>query len=292
MRLLLHTMATPSLTPIEAFDLAARLGFDGIDLVCQAGYACAIPPDASVAAARELRRAAEARGLVIAALTPYEKRTNAADENERRAGVAALAHAIDLAEALGATSLRILAGMAVEDDAWEAACERLVASLKELAPRAAACGLALNIENHDGTIADSARRTRAIWERCGTPSIGIVYDPANLTRDGMEDFPESLDLQAEAIGLVHVKDYSFTPAVARRAADTASRRAVPVGDGDIAWPAILAALVARGYAGNLSLEYEMRWCADQLPPTEIGAATSLDRLRRIIAGSRLTPMGV
>lgn len=282
MRLLLHTMATPELDPIEALNLAKDLKLDGLDLICQAGYRCAIAPDAPLEIARELRVEAESRGLVIAALTPYEKRFNLPLAGECEAAVASLIHAIDLAEALGAASVRVFGGTEVPDDEWGIAVGRLVESLKRVAPHAAKRGIGLNIENHDGTMADTAARTCEIWRRIGERNVGIVYDPANLIRDGKEGFPESLDIQAEAIRLVHVKDYSFVPGALRRGADETSRRSVPVGHGDVPWKEIFKALAAQGYDGDLTFEYEMRWVPEQLPPTRIGVAESRDFVRRAL----------
>lgn len=283
MRLLLHTMATPELDPAEALALAQELELDGIDLICQPGYLCAIAPDAPLDVARALREEADRRGLVIGALTPYEKRFNHPLASEREEAFASLVHAIDLAEALGAASIRVFGGAEVPDDEWNVAAERLVETLKRAAPRAAERRIGLNIENHDGTMADTAVRTYEIWQRIGEPSVGIVFDPANLIRDGKEDFPESFDTQAKAIRLVHVKDYSFVPGSPRRGSNGASRRSVPVGQGDVPWASILRTLAAQGYDGDLTFEYEMRWVPEQLPPTNSGVARSRDFVRRALS---------
>lgn len=283
MRMLLHTMATPGLDPVGALDLARELGLAGLDLICQAGYRCAIAPDAEIETARALRAEADRRGLVIGALTPYEKRFNGADAGERAAALAALQYAVDLADALGARSIRVLGGTEVPAAEWPSAAERLVDSLKRAAPYAASREIDLNIENHDGTMCDTAERTAEICRRIGAANVGIVYDPANLMRDGKEQFPEGHTLQADAIRLVHVKDYRFVPGAVRSGANEVSRRSVPVGQGDVPWKAIVAALSAQGYAGDLTLEYEMRWVPDQLPPTRIGAAMSRDFLQCCLA---------
>jgi sugar phosphate isomerase/epimerase len=283
MRLLLHTMATPDLTPVEALDLAADLGLDGLDLVCQAGYKCALPPEASANDARFLRDEADRRGLVIAAFTPYEKRINSVDQGERTAAISSLCHVVDLADILGATSIRILAGTDVPDSEWSSIAEAMVDVLKRPAAYAAPKKIMLNIENHDGTMADTAVRTREIWRRVNAPNVGVVYDPANLFRDGKEGFPESLEIQCEAIHLVHVKDYKFKAGAKLLATEEGSRRSVPVGDGDIPWTDILQGLANRGYVGDFSFEYEMRWVPDHLPPTRIGVARSRDHLMGILA---------
>jgi L-ribulose-5-phosphate 3-epimerase len=282
MRLLLHTMATPELDPVEALDLARELQLDGLDLICQSGFRCAIAPDAPLEVAKRLRAEADRRGLVIGALTPYEKRFNHPLAGERDEAVASLLHAIDLAEALGSASVRVFGGAEVSDDEWGIAADRLVESLKRAAPHAAVHGIGLNIENHDGTMADTAARTRELRQRVGEPNVGIVYDPANLMRDGKEDFPESFEIQAEAIRLVHVKDYSFRPGYLRRGTNENSRRSVPVGDGDMPWREIFRALAAQRYDGDLTFEYEMRWVPEQLPPTRLGVAQSRDFVRRAL----------
>ena len=176
----------------------------------------------------------------------------------------------------GAVSIRVFGGTEVPDAEWDVAARRLVESLKRAAPRAAERRIGLNIENHDGTMADTAARTSEIWQRAEEEVIGIVYDPANLMRDGKEGFPESLAIQAKAIRLVHVKDYRFVPGSPRRGANEASRRSVPVGEGDVPWTNILRTLAAQGYDGDLTFEYEMRWVPEQLPPTPIGVARSRD----------------
>jgi L-ribulose-5-phosphate 3-epimerase len=286
MALLLHTMATPELTPIEALELARALGLDGIDLICQADYRSAIVPDASLDEALELQREAAKRGLVIAAMTPYEKRFSSPVETEYDASIAALVHAVDLADALGARSVRLLAGNAVADPDWKRAVARLVSAIRHIADYAAPKGVALNIENHSGTLADTAVRTVEIWQSVRRANVGIVYDPANLIRDGKEHLPESFDLQRAAIGLVHVKDYQFHIDTRAQPSSEATRRSVPVGEGDVPWPLIMQRLIQAGYTGDFSLEYEMRWVPGDLPPTPIGIAMSQSYLKGLWAGLR------
>ena len=285
MRYLLHTMATPTLGVPEALDLARDLKLDGLDLICQAGYPCALEPDAPVKKARTLFYEAEARNLVIGAFTPYEKRFNSAVAVERGHALDALLHAIDLAAALGAKSIRVPAGNAVPAEEWKPALDRMTPILRGAAAHADAAGIALNLENHDGTMADSAERTRIIQKTVDCRNVGIIYDPANLIRDSKEDFPESFDLQADAINLVHVKDYAFVAGEKRIAENGACRRSTPVGEGDIPWADIMEALVRHGWDDDVTYEYEMRWVPDQLPPTPVGIARShayfSDLMRRL-----------
>lgn len=276
MRILLHTMATPALDPVGALDFAQRLGLDGVDLILQRDYRCGLSPDTAEAEAPALAQAAAERGVPIRSLTPYLKALNVPDDGVRAVTVEAFEQAIRVAAALGARTVRVLAGYEVPADQWDFALALLVDALRRLGDYGAERGVALNIENHDGSMAVDAVRTMEVWRAVGHPNVGVIYDPANLIRDGMEGVPESLDLQAEAIRLIHVKDYIFSPEYPN------NRRAMPIGDGVIPWMEILRGLHRIGYDGDLSIEYETRWVPEQLPDPAIGLARSRDHLRECL----------
>jgi sugar phosphate isomerase/epimerase len=94
-------MATPDHEPLGAIRLAAALGFDGVELICQANYRCGIDPAASVDDASELGVAARHLGAPIIVLSPYEKRIADADENVRATALGHLEHVICMAAAMG-----------------------------------------------------------------------------------------------------------------------------------------------------------------------------------------------
>src|SRR5262249_29919534 len=110
---------------------------------------------------------------------------------------------------------------------------------------------------HDGTMADSAARTMAIWSAVDHPSLGVIYDPLNLDRFGREPYPQSLELQRAAIRHLHLKDD-------RIAADGTRQACIP-GRGPMPWSAILRDLGRHGYKGDVTIEYERRWLPNVLP---------------------------
>jgi L-ribulose-5-phosphate 3-epimerase len=277
-KILLHTMATPHLDLPGAIRQARALGLDGVEVVRQEGYRCALSPSSSLTEARTIGALAERLGAPVRALSPYVKAFNDADDSARAAAVAEMTAAIAQAQALGAPRLRLLAGEEETPSLWEASLERLVESLRGLAVLAARAGISLDIENHPGTMADDAARTMRIWRAVDHPALGVIYDPGNLAREGKEAFPASLIAQSDAIRHVHVKDYVFAPDLPN------GRRAVPPGEGMLGWGAIIAALSHLGYEGDLTLEYETRWVPDELPPPEIGLAIGRDFLRRCLEG--------
>ena len=208
MGILLHTMATPERDPNGAIALAAELGFDGIELICQAGYRCGLAENASEAEARALGVAAADAGVPIRVLSAYEK--GIADEapGQRSMAVDRLRHAIDLAVATGASAVRILAAHEVDGAAWPGALERLSRSLEVLSQHALEhrASFTLLIENHMDTMAVSAARTVEICRAAGRPNVAILFDPANLATLGAEDFATAYQVQRSLIRHVHVKD--------------------------------------------------------------------------------------
>ena len=273
MRILMHSMACPDRDPEGALALADELGLDGVELICQAGYRCALPPEATFADARRLAARAAAVGTKILALTPYAKGMNAVDADARRQAVAELSHVIALAADLGCEVVRIFAGAQVPLEDVDAALARMVEPCRQLGDIAARQGIALCLENHMDTMALSAGLTMRVLRAIDHPAFGILYDQANLDFMQAEAFPEGYALQGP-IRHVHVKDFRFDEA--------GGRQAVPVGDGLVPWPSIVGALMRDGYRGCLSLEYERRWFPDQLPPAEEGLARSRDALGALL----------
>lgn len=293
MRILLHTMATPELSPLEALDLAARLRLDGLELVCQADYRCGLEPRAGLAEARRLAAEAQARGLTVAALSPYESRIDAADPAVRDLALDELRWAVVLAGALRAPIMRILAGQEPPPGEAGAAFGRLVEGLISLADHALGHGVALCIENHHRTQAISARQTARICAAIGRPNVGIIFDPANLLDLGAEDFPLSLELQAPWVRHVHVKDAIWVTAkpppsglASASPPPRGLRRAMVPGEGALPWGAILEALVAAGYAEALSLEHERRWRPHELAPAAEALPRARDFLRSCLNQTR------
>lgn len=262
MKISVHTMSTPHLDLFKAIELYASIGFDGIDLICDNNYRCAIPLNPCPEKIKEIRRQTEYYGIRIVALTPYTKELNVADSPKRKAAVEELKKCIDIADELDCTSVRILAGVEPEKNEWEDAFKRLVESLQQLAEYAAKSNLSLNIENHSGTMAMTALQTVRIVASVNKENIGILYDPANLMIYGSPDYKLSFKQQAEYIRYVHVKD--------DRVFEKGGYLPVLMGEGLIPWTEIIQLLKKSGYDGFLCVEYEKRWHPEILPDPSIG----------------------
>lgn len=268
-----HTMGTPDLALLEAIDLFASLGLDGIEIICADDYGCGLNLETSSADLAGIRQRASDAGLIIASLVPYTKDMNSPDGAPRAKAVADLKRAVDIADALDCPAIRVFGGHEVAPAEQGKALGWLAESLREAGEYASAAGARLNIENHMDTMATSAEMTMAIARAVELPNVGVLYDQANLTFMGQEDHVTAIAMQGPRIQHVHVKDFYW---------DGTERVAAVLGQGIVPWPAIVGALTDLGYQGFYSLEYERRWFPAQLPPPAAGMKQCLDYLRGML----------
>ena len=288
-----HTMGTPEYTVPEAIELFHRIGLDGAEIVIQDDYKSGLPVNCPEETLRQVKECAEKNHIEIIALTPYNSRFNALDEETRQSEIAAIEKVIDYCEYFGAKYIRIYGGNIApgeENDHWAEKHAKLVESMRGLGDAAAKKGVTLVIENHFNTMTMSARQTADTIREIGHPNVKILYDQANLTFTGNEDWPKAVEIQKGLVGYMHVKDLVFKGQ--NRAfvgnddvshPDEDSRNVITriVGEGIIEWPEILRHMKADGYDGWLSLEYERRWHPDDIPDASIGMKQSADYLKTI-----------
>lgn len=293
MRIAGHTLGTPQQTVPEALALFADAGLDGAELIYQDDYRSGLPLR-DRRAAEEARRASEDTGVPIVGMTPYTTAINALDERNWQAAVDEFRGAIEIAQVVGAERLRVYAGSWQPDQREPAAhWDQLVAALGTLAPEAADAGVRLCVENHFGTMTQSAADTARLVHEVNHPAVRVLYDQANLTFTHDEPYQEALAIQGDLIGHVHVKDLVFTdPNAPFQASETArvaaSERAVRsrvIGDGILPWADILTALTALGYDDVLTLEYEYRWHPQDLPDPAVGFARGAEAIRTLLSDS-------
>jgi sugar phosphate isomerase/epimerase len=290
MRLAGHTLGTPHHTVPQALKLFRDAGLDAAEIIYQDGYTSGLPLG-DRRAAMEALTAADGEGLPILGLTPYTTAINSLDESQWRGGVDEFRGAIETAHLLGADRVRVYAGAwhpgdTDRDRRWA----KLREALQTLAPEAEQAGVRLCVENHFGTMTQTAAETAALVREVAHPAVRVLYDQANLTFTHDETFEEAFAVQGDLIGHVHVKDLVFTdPNAAFRATETArvdaSERAVRsrvIGTGVLPWPQILAALLRHGYDDLLSIEYEYRWHPQDLPTPEDGFRESVTALRGML----------
>ncbi|MCD8350901.1 MAG: sugar phosphate isomerase/epimerase [Planctomycetaceae bacterium] len=287
-----HTMGTPEYSLDDAARLFKDSGFDGIEIVVQDGYTCALPPANGHARAEQMASLVAELGMETSCLTPYASDFNSLDPAARARAEDDLRLVIDYARILHAPFIRIYGGtlLAGDLDGYSQKLDNLVDSMRRLGDVAADAGVTLVLENHFSTMTVSAAAASMIVGRIAHPAVGILYDQANLTFGKEEDWRTAMDLQKGLIKYVHVKDLQFkdpdAPFTASKIniVDHDVRNVVTriPGMGVVPWPDIIARLAAEGYDGWLSLEYERRWHPDDIPDAAYGMRQGCAYVRGIL----------
>ncbi|MBM3813966.1 MAG: sugar phosphate isomerase/epimerase [Acidimicrobiia bacterium] len=153
-------------------------------------------------------------------------------------------HAFDVAEMMGAKIVRVFSYWRTVEP--EKCFSAVVDALGGLAERAAKRGLIIGLENeHACNIATGAESAKAL-AAVKHESLKLVWDPANALCSGENPFPDGYrKLPVDRIVHVHTKDCHME-----------GHKPVwgPLGTRSVDWKGQVAALLADGYQGWLSLE--------------------------------------
>jgi hydroxypyruvate isomerase len=225
--------------PAERIAAAAAAGFETVEF--QAPYATPAP---------DIRREAERHGVRILGI-------NTPGGGEGEMGVAAVpgreadfaAHfrqALDYAVAIGGTAIHCLAGN-VPADQHPAAERTFIANLKRAAPQAAEKGITLLIEplnrrDRPNYFLIRADHAASIIEQVGEPNLKLQFDFYHMQISG-GDLLQRFEKLLPLIGHVQIA------AVPSRAEPD---------EGEVNYPAILAAIDRLGYSGFVAGEYKPR----------------------------------
>jgi sugar phosphate isomerase/epimerase len=152
--------------------------------------------------------------------------------------------AFDIAEMMGAKIVRVFSYWRTVDP--DQCFNGAIAALTWLSEKAANRGLIIGLENEHAcnlsTAAESARALQALPH----PNLKLVWDPANALCSGENPFPEGYaKLPKDRIIHVHLKDCHME-----------GHKPIwgPLGTRSVDWKGQIAALMADGYQGWLSLE--------------------------------------
>ncbi|HZU25651.1 MAG TPA: sugar phosphate isomerase/epimerase family protein [Bryobacteraceae bacterium] len=153
--------------------------------------------------------------------------------------------AFAIAQMMGAKIVRVFSYWRTVEP--EKTYDAIVAALQKLGDEAGKRGLTIGLENeHACNIATGAEAAQII-ARVNHPSVKLVWDPANAYVSGEDSFPEGYrKLPRGSIAHVHAKDC--------RMKDGSTPEWGAVGTMGIDWKGQIAALLADGYAGWISLE--------------------------------------
>ncbi len=123
---------------------------------------------------------------------------------------------------------------------------KMLKRLGQVADLFAAENITLGLE----TGQETAASLETVLQKLARGNVGVNFDPANMILYDKGDPIEALRILGPWIRQVHIKDACRTKVPGQWGAE------VPVGTGEVKWPAFFQTLEALGFAGNFVIERE------------------------------------
>lgn len=236
----------------HAVELAAKAGFDGIELCLDAGTA--LGPETSDDDVVAIGRLVADHGLEVSSVAsgmPWSFPMTSADPDTRLIAVKTARRQIEVADLLGAGAILLVPGYVGCDFVPDAevipvvdALERARDGIASLAESADSHGIDIGIENVWNKMLQTPVEMRDFIDSFSHPRIGSYFDVANAVINGYS--ADWIRVLGNRIRRVHFKDY-------RRAIGTVDGF-VGLLNGDVDFPAVVSALREIGYDGYCTAE--------------------------------------
>ena len=232
--------------------LAHEAGFEGIELA----YAEEGPihPQLSSVEAGRIRAELEKQGLAVASLATgvlWRYNLLSPDARERAMAKEHIRTMLRLAADLGTDCILVVpgfvgpfeAGAPVVED-YEAAYASALADLRELAQDAQRSRVHIGVENVWNRFLTSPLEMREFVDAVASPYVGVYFDVGNVLRTS---YPQHwIRILGQRIRRVHFKDFRIAVGTLQGFVDLL--------EGDVDYPAVMAALREVGYDGWLTAE--------------------------------------
>ena len=246
------TLGCPTWSWLHILDFAEQFGFAAVELRGLQGTmdlpSC---PEFADARIEQSKKEITNRGLRISCVSSSANMHDTGPEHEKQ--LADARRFIDLASRLGAPYVRVFGNKLVGPR--DAAVEHIGASLRELGDFAAPKSVTVLLESH-GDFTNSAI-LREILDKAASAHVGLLWDAHNTFVEGKEDPVITLSRVGKYIRHTHLKD-SRT--------ENGQDHYVLTGRGDVPVKLEVELLVAAGYTGYYSFEWEKAWHPDIAEP--------------------------
>jgi hexulose-6-phosphate isomerase len=218
---------------IDKFRLCKELGFDGMELVS--------PTEMT---ASEVRQESEATGMPVHGVVDmkhWNDRLSSPDPAMRERGRGYLEQALRDAKALGGDSVLLVPGVVRgphenHDHVWE----RSIVEIRKTLPVASFLGVRILIENVWNGFCETPEQLRDYLDEIDSPWVGSYFDIGNARKFSPSE--EWIRVLGPRIVKLDVKDWGVKNGFCK------------IGDGDVNWPAVRAALGGIGFTGWTTAE--------------------------------------
>lgn len=226
---------------IESLDIAAQMEITGIQFFTTKGELA--PENLSPAARRQLLAEVKARGLEIASLCgDLHSAKQLADPAQNAPLIEKTGQILALAAEWGVDIVTTHLGP-IPADTQATLYRVLLDACGRMAAHAERCGVWLAVET--GT--ETAETLRGFLDAVGSSRMAVNLDPANLVMLVGDDAVRAVHTLAPYIVHTHAKDGRMVPG---------GYDELPLGRGNVPYPAYLAALKEIGYTGYIVVERE------------------------------------
>ncbi len=221
----------------EAMQIAADVGYDGIELDIGADYRDTPLWTDGVDAVRQMAESAGCGVLAFCAGACWQISPASGDPNAQAEIRTMLTDLCGHAAELGAEAILVPVTPGGEGVAYEDEQRRWIEEMTKLAPVAEETGVTLALENVGRGCGKSADELIHLVDGVNAPGVKVYYDVGNATAFGNDPVEEIRQLGSR-IAVVHIKD----------------RDGDLLGDGVVRIPECIEALKGIGYDGDLILE--------------------------------------
>ena len=176
--------------------------------------------------------------IEITSITALKGSLLSSDSSERVEAAKSVERALEVAGILGTGAILVHPGQLGVQGTYQQAWDNLVGTLKDLAPVAERCKVAIGLENVWNKFLLSPKEMREIVDEVNNDWIGVYLDTANMMAYG---YPEHWIRElGDRIKRVHLKDFS-----------RGEHRFVNLLDGDTDWPTVMSELRSVGYTNSI-----------------------------------------
>lgn len=248
MKLSISTLGCPNWTFEQILTNFEALGVEGIEV---RGIEGAVDPDKIPYFSEEQKADTLAR---VAAhhlkLIGFGTSASFHDAAKLEANIADAKTAVDVCRRMGIPAIRVFGNTAPAGPAHDETIARIGGGIREVCRYANDKGVFVNLEIH-GDINSIENVTPVLAIAGGEPSFGIIWDVMHSDRTTGDDFEPFYQLIRPYIRHVHLKDHIR--------AGNPPYRLTNIGCGDIPLKPIIRRLLADGYDGYFSFEWEKKW---------------------------------
>ena len=265
------TLACPAWTTESVIAKAKGFGYDGIEW--RGGPDGHLQPDLSPAAISTVRQGCSDSGLISLAVTAYTGFVSNSAE-ERQSNLDELRRYADLAADLGAAYVRTFLGELPEDAKIDdSVYDNIVECLRQASDYAASINVIIAVEPHDTFVRTSSMGP--ILTRIQHPALRVIWDLGNTFAAG-EPPPEGFDLLKDRLAYVQVKD---------GIRGKESWQLCQLGKGNVPLREAFALLLAHGYPGAFSVEWEYAW-HPELDAPELALPAALRTVKELLTAAQ------